>query len=106
MLQKILDAATDTTPGKIVTEADNGNNSKTFNQATTFQINTTGVPTALTVSIKASIDGENFHEIILHDVIADGNIFHLGDRPVTSIQANIASISGGTTPSVTLFIGN
>jgi len=35
-------------------------------------------------------------------VTAEGNMFHLSGKPVTHIQANVKTLSGGSSPTVTL----
>ena len=73
-----------------------------------FQVNTTGSPTALTVAIFASLDGINYDCVLTHKLSADeiasgGAMFHLVNKPAPSIKASIDVLEGGATPAVSMY---
>lgn len=78
------------------------------NTAHTFQISTNGSPTNVLVKIEGSVDGSNFSCIVQHqmtsDELANDNaIFHLINKPVPVIRANIAQLDGGVSPQVSVY---
>jgi len=73
-----------------------------------FQVSTLGSPTAVTVSILGTIDGSNYSCLLQHalsaDEIAAGSaLFHLINKPVPSIKASIDVLTGGVSPTVSVY---
>ena len=74
-----------------------------FDELITFQIVTTGSPSQVNVDIEGSIDGgENYEVLLSHDVTAEGKMFHVSGKPVTHIRGNLKTLTGGSSPTVTL----
>jgi hypothetical protein len=71
-----------------------------------MQVSFTGSPTTLRVDLEASADGINFFGSGQVDNSNNpGHIQLLGDRvPVISARANLVTLSGGTSPTVTAVI--
>lgn len=96
--KKLLDAVTGTGIGKILRV--------NFGEDITVQVVLTGAPTAALISLEGTIDGINYESLANHDIIADGNMFHIVGKGVALIRPNLTSLSGGTDPTVTLYVGN
>ncbi|MCK4870762.1 MAG: hypothetical protein KAS93_06605 [Gammaproteobacteria bacterium] len=101
MSVELLKAATSTGTGDSVTSVHPEQEDKSF------QVVVTGGPTQVTVDIEGSINGGvSYDQLLRHDVTADGNLFHMNGKPVTSIRANLITLTGGTSPTVTLKMGS
>ena len=93
---KSLDAATTTGPGSVIS----------FDEpksSISLQVTTTGNPT-YTVVVEVSLDG--FHFFSGGGRTSDG-ITPMGlgaPTPVVAARANLTSLSGGTSPTVTAFV--
>ena len=73
----------------------------------TFQVDATGSPTAVVMDIEGSLDGTNFAQLAQHTFSADEiaaqlAIFHISGKPVEQIRANLTTLTGGTSPTVTV----
>lgn len=73
----------------------------------TVQMTTTGAPTAVTVDLEGSLDGTTFEQLATHDftgaeITAQSAMFHVVDKPVRYIRTNITTLTGGTSPTVTV----
>ena len=80
----------------------------TGQEAHSFQVSTTGSPTAVVVSILGSIDGVNFTCILRHpfnkkEITAGTALFHLVNKPVPTIKAKIETLTGGVSPTVSVY---
>jgi len=95
-VQKLINAAIGTGIGK--------NMPVKFGYMITVQIVTTGSPTGLVVDLEGSIDGENYVQIATHNAITLGNMFHVADKGVTYVRPNVTTLSGGTSPTVTVYV--
>ena len=97
MSVKLLNAVTAVGPG------DPNKSNVPFDELVTFQAIITGAPTQVNIDIEGSIDGgANYETLLSHDITAEGNMFHLSGKPVTHIQADLKTLTGGTSPTVTL----
>lgn len=94
----LLAEAVDSTMGGVHKEL----NTRLITEDLTFQLVHTGGPTAVTITIYGSVDGNNFEPMAVHDAIADGNMFHIIGKNVRYVSAAATTLSGGTGPTVTL----
>lgn len=74
----------------------------------TVQANITGAPTAVTVALEGSLDGVLWFTLASHtfsaaELTATGAMFHVVQKPVTKVRANVTTLTGGTSPTVTVF---
>jgi len=74
----------------------------------TFQVVHTGSPTAITINIEASIDGNNYTCIASHVVtiseLSNGTaLFHANNKPIGKLRVNIFRLDGGTSPTVSVY---
>lgn len=65
--------------------------------------------TAITVDIEGSIDKTLYqalasNSLSVERLAAGGGIFHIAQKPVSTIRANLITIGGGTSPAVTVKI--
>ena len=96
-----LNAVTGVTTGQRSTGGLNGESLHTY------QINTTGGPSAVTVAVEGSLDGNSWFELAAHtmtasELSAEAAMFHIKDRPVPYTRTNLTTLSGGTAPTVTV----
>ena len=73
----------------------------------TYQVNITGAPTAVTISIEGSLDGVLWTELSekifsAGELTATTAMFQIVDKPVTYLRANLTVLTGGTAPTVTV----
>jgi hypothetical protein len=64
-----------------------------------LQVGVTGSPT-ITVVLDGSIDGTYWSPLVQTSDV--GTVWSSGDRPVKYMRARIATLSGGTSPTVTV----
>ena len=67
----------------------------------------TVVATAVTVDLEGSLDGTTFFTLASHafsaaEITAEAAMFHITDKPVKYVQANLTTLTGGTAPTVTV----
>jgi hypothetical protein len=67
----------------------------------------TVVATAVTVDLEGSLDNTTWFQLATHpfsagDISAEGAMFHVIDKPVKYVRANLTALSGGTDPTVTV----
>ena len=67
----------------------------------------TVVATAVTVDLEGSIDDVTFFQLARHafsagEITAEGAMFHVIDKPVRYVRANLITLTGGTAPTVTV----
>ena len=65
------------------------------------------VATAVTVDLEGSIDDATWFQLARHafsagDITAEGAMFHVNDKPVKYVRANLITLTGGTDPTVTV----
>lgn len=71
----------------------------------TVQITTTGTPTTLVVDALGSIDGVNYVNIGSITASVPDDMFHIAGKPCKFIKVQPSTITGGTSPTVTIHIG-
>ena len=74
----------------------------------TLQVDITGAPTAVSVSLEGSVDGTTFSDMGTHEFTADEltattALFHVVNRAVPVVRANLTVLTGGATPTVTAY---
>lgn len=67
----------------------------------------TVVATAVTVDLEGSIDDTTWFQLARHaftagEITAEAAMFHVIDKPVRYIRANLITLTGGTDPTVTV----
>jgi len=67
----------------------------------------TVVATAVTVSLEGSIDDTTWFTLASHafsagEITAEAAMFHITDKPVKYVRANLVTLTGGTAPTVTV----
>lgn len=82
--------------------------SDTGHEIHTFQANTNGSPTAVTLSIHGSVDGSKFkcllqHEFLAQEIEAGAALFHLINKPLPVIKVSIDKLEGGISPQVSVY---
>lgn len=101
--KKLLDAATGTGAS---TNMANG-----LSNAQSVQVNITGAPTAVTVTVEGSLDmGANWDTIATiaftaPELAAGFTSLSIGDKPRDAIRHNLTVLTGGSSPTVTSFHG-
>lgn len=98
MLRTMLDAATATGAGE-------ANSNHKFFSDSSYTVETVGSPSAVTVDIEGSLDGETFYQIGRHiftaaEITAGKAMFHIAGKPVIFSQANLITLTGGTSVTV------
>lgn len=102
MAKTLLDAATATGAGDSIVM--HRKPSRHTIQAT---MGGTVVATAVTVDIEGSVDNITFFQLVSHafsagEITAEAAMFHMVDMPIKYIRANLATLTGGTAPTVTV----
>lgn len=67
----------------------------------------TVVATAVTVDLEGSLDGTTWATLASHafsagEITAEAALFHVVDKPVKYVRANLTTLTGGTAPTVTV----
>lgn len=75
--------------------------------AHSVQATITGAPTAVTVDLEGSLDGETFFVLATHpftagELTAAAALFHVIERPVNFVRVNLLTLTAGTAPTVTV----
>ena len=99
MAFKFLDAATST-------GASNSIPVRKIMQDHTVQATITGAPSAVTVDLEGSLDGDNWFQLGTHpftagELTAAQAMFHVVEKPVRYVRLNLTTLTGGTSPTVT-----
>lgn len=73
----------------------------------TYSAAVKGSPAAVTVTIEGSLDGTNWGELASHtftagDISNSCALFHIMNRPVVFLRSIVDTLSGGTTPTMTV----
>lgn len=71
-----------------------------------LQVKHTGSPTSVVVSLEASVNGTDWFSLGTWDSASQGNgdIVFVVDRPVIHIRANLTTLTGGTSPTVSAWM--
>jgi len=74
----------------------------------TFQGIISGNPTAVTLLIEGSLNNTLFHELVTHQFTEEelahgGAMFHLVNKPSSTIRVTVAELSGGTDPRIDIY---
>jgi hypothetical protein len=67
----------------------------------------TVVATAVTVDLEGSLDDTTWFQLARHafsaaEITAESAMFHVVDKPVRYVRANLIALTGGTAPTVTV----
>jgi len=100
MAFKLLDAVTGTGASTAITM-------RKINEDHSIQINITGTPTAVTVTLEGSLDGVLFSTILTTamsagELTATTALAHIADKPLRFVRANLTVLTGGSSPTVTV----
>ena len=68
----------------------------------TVEVVTTGTPSAATLQLEGSLDGSNWYALSAAMDVSSSTMFHVLDAPVAFIQGNLVSLTGGSSPTVTM----
>ena len=71
------------------------------------QVTITGSPDAVVVALQGSLDDTTFvtlasHTLTAAELSAAAAIFHVVDKPVRYVRANLTTLTNGTDPTVTV----
>lgn len=71
-----------------------------------WQVETSGTPDSITVSLEGRLDGSLTYRTIKEVTSTDGQILEFANTPLAmrSVRLNFTAISGGTNPKVTGWI--
>jgi hypothetical protein len=71
-----------------------------------LQVKHTGTPTGGTVVLATSLNGSDFVTLATWTIGTDvnGTIIYVVDKPATFYQVTLASLSGGTSPTVSAWV--
>jgi hypothetical protein len=72
----------------------------------TIAADITGSPTAVTIDLEGSLDNNTFYTLASHtfssgELTAGGSMFHVESKMVKFIRANLVTLTGGSSPTVT-----
>ena len=101
----LLDAVTSTGAGTKFTTTKGREEASTSH---TVQVDFTGSPTAVSVSLEGSVDGVSLsdmgtHEATAGELTAGTFLFHVVNRAAPVVGANLTVLTGGSTPTVTAY---
>lgn len=68
----------------------------------TYTVTVTGAPSSVIVDIEGSADGISFSQFAQHTVSGATDIFHIAGKPANFLRGNLTTLTGGTTPTVTV----
>ena len=79
------------------------------NHAIQITLGGTVVATAVTVVLEGSLDGATYYTLDTHamsgpEITAEGAMYKVADQPTYYVRANLAVLTGGTAPTVTVHI--
>ena len=98
----VLDAVPSTGVGPSV----NVSNHVPSNHALQVSMGGTVIATGVVVDLEGSLDDVTFFQLARFtldagEIAAGGALFHVADKPVCFIRANLISLVGGTAPTIT-----
>lgn len=72
----------------------------------TVEIEVTGAPTAVTLSLEGSLTKNGFESLADHiltaeELTAGRAMFHVADKTVRAVRLNLLLLTGGTAPTIT-----
>lgn len=67
----------------------------------TVQAVVTGAPTAVSAQLQGSLDGTDFFNVGTAQSVPSGGIFSIPDFPLLWVRVQLATLTGGTSPTVT-----
>lgn len=67
----------------------------------TVQVVITGSPSGCTINLDGSLDGTNWFDLSGGQTCTASVMFHVVNRAVLNVRANLTALSGGTAPTVT-----
>ena len=81
-----------------------------WNSNHAMQITITGAPTAVTVDLEGSLDGTTWVALVSHvmsagELAASKALVFVTGAPVPMVRGNLTTLTGGTTPTVTVKYG-
>lgn len=73
----------------------------------TIQIDITGAPSAVVVDLEGSLDENSWFQLAQHTMTAGeltdtAAMFHVTNKPVEFVRANLTTLTAGTAPTVTV----
>ncbi len=68
----------------------------------TLSIVVSGGPSGCTVNLDGSLDSTHWFDLSGGQTCTSSVMFHVANRPVTFVRANLTALSGGTAPTVTV----
>lgn len=69
----------------------------------TWEIVVTGAPATVSITLQGSIDGTNWYTLDT-STTTTSEMRHVVNKPVRFIRANLGTLTGGTSPTVTVRI--
>jgi hypothetical protein len=72
------------------------------NDKHTLAVVVAGTPAACTVALEGSMDTVTWASLSGNQTCTSTVMFHVTDRPVVFVRANLSALSGGTKPTVTI----
>ena len=72
----------------------------------TVQVVVTGGPSAVTIDLEGSLNGTEWFQLANYvftagDISAGQAMFHVTNKPVMDVRANLVTLTGGASPTVT-----
>lgn len=73
----------------------------------TVQATVTGSPTAVQIDLEGSLDGTTWYKLAAHnfsagDISNQNTMFHVSSKMVTYVRVNVISLTGGSSPTITV----
>ncbi len=65
-----------------------------------WEVRVTGAPTAIQVDLEGSLDNTNWYQIDTYNVVAN-TLRQVVDKGAKFVRANLVTLTGGTSPTVT-----
>lgn len=69
-----------------------------------LQVTHTGAPTACVVALQGTIDGTNWFTLGSWSTLTSGDIVFITDKPVLKVRANLTTLTGGASPTVSAWV--
>lgn len=70
----------------------------------TIQLQHTGAPTSVILDVEGSLNGSDWVQLAQHTATAADDMFHISGKGVRYIRGNLTTLSGGTSPTVTVLL--